>query len=172
MRWHLAQAAWSDVPSWLSTLGTWIAAIGTWMAAAGAIAAAIVYYFLLHGELKKRHEEAEDSRKLAAKRTSAWMEGDRLVAQNRGEEPIYNVIVFVGEIGDDFDASIDNLIRYRFSSIGPDDRRELPLRKSIERGTIPRDPDVAIEFTDCSGQHWRRESSGGLKEMQVRRPCG
>jgi len=75
----LSSIKWGDVP-------TWFAAIGT-------VATFIIYYFLLRGEIEKRENEKREREIYTQKRISAWIDVDTLIIQNKGYEPIYNLVV-------------------------------------------------------------------------------
>ncbi len=150
---------WGDVP-------TWFAAIGT-------VATFIIYYFLLRGEIGKREDEKKEREIFTQRRISAWIDGETLIIQNKGYEPIYYLVVYYGPMGINF-RSLDEPGKHTelvIGTLGPDQRIEEKIKRHrVEREIFPDIPEVEMEFTDCQGKHWVRESSGMLKEVKSRRP--
>jgi hypothetical protein len=154
----LRSLKWGDVP-------TWFAAIGT-------IATFVVYYFLLRGEIRKREEEKREAERHTQKRVAAWIDIDKLKVQNLGEEPVYDLVVYYGPMGTDFDHIEDpGWIELVIGTAGPGQKMEEDIDAEwLKSGHFPNVPEVGLEFTDCNGSHWRRESTGRLHPIAFRRP--
>ena len=150
---------WGDVP--------------TWIAAVGAILTVIVYYHLLRGEIRKREEEKELRSQYTQRRVAAWYDNNSVIVNNAGDEPVYNAVVYVGPMGINFDSQEDvgKFIETVLGTLGPGHQIQEPVSPRFTiSGQFPDIPEVAIEFTDCDGKHWRRESRGQLHKVAYRRP--
>lgn len=150
---------WGDVP--------------TWVGAVGAIGAFVVYYLLLKGELLQRQEEVELRRSYTPRRTAAWTDGpNSLVIQNGGDEPVFALVVYVGRMGTDFNdvEQMGSWYELVVGTMGPGTKFDETVSETYTAGEhFPDIPEVAIEFTDCNGTHWRREPGGKLHTIKTRR---
>jgi hypothetical protein len=148
---------WGDVP-------TWFAAIGT-------VGAFVVYYFLFRGEIAKRDDEKREQDIFTARRISAWIDEETLIIQNKGYEPIYYLVVYFGPMGVIFRPDSGEHVEMVIGTIGPNQKMDINISKyNLKRGIFPDIPEVELEFTDCKGRHWVRQSHGLLREIEYRRP--
>jgi len=150
---------WGDVP--------------TWIAACGAITAAIIYYLLLKSEIRKREEEKELRSQFTQRRVAAWYDDGNVIVKNSGDEPVYFVVVYVGPMDVNFDSQEDvgRFIETVIGTLGPGYQTQYTVPDHFtESEYFPNIPQVTIEFTDCDGKHWRRESSGQFHQTPYRRP--
>jgi hypothetical protein len=147
---------WGDVP-------TWFAAIGT-------VATFIIYYFLLRGEIAKREVEEKERDNFTVRRVSAWIDGETLNIQNKGHDPVYYLVVYFGPMGVKFRPDSGKHVEMVVGTLGPDQQQEVNISEYIlKTGIFPDIPKVELEFTDCKGRHWIRESNGLLREVDHRR---
>ena len=152
----LSSIKWGDVP-------TWFAAIGT-------VATFIIYYFLLRGEIAKREDEKKERDNYTERRISGWIDGETLIIQNKGYEPVYYLVVYFGPMGVTFKPDSGKHVEMVIGTLGPDQRVEENIsRYNLKTGIFPDIPKVELEFTDCKGRHWVRESNGLLREVKSRR---
>jgi hypothetical protein len=152
----LSSIKWGDVP-------TWFAAIGT-------VATFIIYYFLLRGEIAKREDEKKERDTYTERRISAWIDGENLIIQNKGYEPVYHLVVYFGPMGVTFKPDSGEHIEMVHGTLGPEQRIEENISNyNIKTGIFPDIPDVELEFTDCKGRHWVRKPNGLLHEVNYRR---
>ena len=148
---------WGDIPTWLAAIGT--------------ISTFIIYYFLLRVEISKRDEERELQKQYTQRRISAWVDNNIVFIKNGGIEPVYHAVVHVGPMGTKFEVDSGKHIEIVLGNIGPGQQIEEPVMERFLKGEIfPIIPEVAIEFTDCEGKYWRRESNGNLSQVKHRRP--
>jgi hypothetical protein len=153
----ISSIKWGDVP-------TWFAAIGT-------VATFIIYYFLLRGEIAKREDEKKERDTYTERRISAWIDVETIIIQNKGYEPVYHLVVYFGPMGVAFRPYSGKHIEMVIGTLGPDQRiEENTSRYDLKTGIFPDIPKVELEFTDCKGRHWVRESNGLLREVKSRRP--
>lgn len=156
---------WGDVPSWFSAIGT-----------VGALLAAL---WLLREDLRDRRANRRADRERTARRISGWCDMDtepaRLWVQNLAEEPVYDVVAYVGKRGTNLSALPEPENRYMepvFGVIPPGQKLDFEISDSalISEAPFPDIPSVAVEFTDPNGVHWRRLEDGSLREIAFRRP--
>lgn len=153
---------WGDVPTWIAAL-----------AATGAF---IIYYRLLRSDLQTQQEAREQDRLEVPRRVNAWIEGEELYVSNTGSEPVYDVVVYVGPAGTNFDSPeyLGRFLELVWGTAAPDTvRNEKVGRQYVATATLapfPSFPEVAIEFTDSSGTYWRRGPRGPVREIAHRRP--
>jgi len=156
---------WGDVASWVSAIGT-----------AGAL---LIALWLLFEDLKDKRSLRQADKERVARRVSGWCEvidnKATLWIQNLAEEPAYDVVGYVGKSGTDLEAlpEPDNMYMEPVFGIVPPGQKldfEIEDTQYYVSGIFPDIPEVAIEFTDANGLHWRRLSSGLLKSISSRRP--
>jgi hypothetical protein len=159
-------SVWGDIiPSWLSALGT-----------VGALFAAL---WLFREELHDRRANRRADRERTARRVAGWCDTTRepakLWVQNLANEPVYDVVAYVGKRGTDLSALPDEENRYMepvFGVVPPGQKLDFEISDAtlVSGAAFPDIPAVAVEFTDANGIHWRRREDGSLHEIRSRRP--
>lgn len=99
----------------------------------------------------------------------------KLWVQNLADEPVYDVVAYVGKRGTNLSALPEADNRYMepvFGVVPPDQKLDFDITDStlISGAPFPDIPAVAVEFTDAKGIHWRRREDGTLREISSRRP--
>lgn len=157
----------SDWASWLSAIGT-----------VGAFAVAL---WLLYIQLQDRKVTALEIIEKNARKISGWCDIEKnkavLWVQNLSDEPVYNLVAYVGKMGVDLEAlpEPENMyIEPVFGIVPPGTKLDFAIDKGmqsyIKSEHFPDIPEIAIEFTDANEQHWRRLQTGKIKKIEFRRP--
>ena len=126
-------------------------------------------------QIRKERQEGE------ARKVGAWCDNANnkyvLYAQNFGDEPIYDFVAYVGLNFPDFNIPPEPDNMYMdcvFGMLPPGKELDFLIDQAENLGGdedhFPNLPAVAWEFTDGSGRHWRRESSGKINQTSFRRP--
>lgn len=162
---QLSAEVWGDVASWISAIGT-----------AGAL---LIAMLLLRIESKERLAQRESMKRNVARKISGWCEVNNdhavLWIQNLSDEPVYYVVGYIGkqwtnleDLPDDDNEYIETV----YGTVPPGTKLDYRIEdvKYFKRGLFPDIPEVAIEFTDANGLHWRRLSNGKLIHLVCRRP--
>lgn len=131
---------------------------------------------LQHRDFEDRlNKEAEARRTHTPRRTCAWTDETNLIVQNSGDEPVFDLVAYVGPMGTDFNdpEHAGQFLELVIGTVGPGAQIKEDLKVFLEEAPCVRFsnlPEVAVEFTDCNGSRWRRESRGPLKSIKSRRP--
>lgn len=157
---------WGDVPSWLSAIGT----VGSLLAA----------FWLLREDLKDRRAQRKSAVECDARKISCWCEvvSEKhaiLWVQNLSDEPVYNLVGYVGNSNADFNSFPDPENKYMdvvFGLVAPQQKLNYKIddKRYFSGLQFPDLPQVAIEFTDAQEVHWRRDENGVVKIISHRRP--
>jgi len=150
-----------------------------WLSAIGTVGALLVALILLSYEVYDRHRNRQADRERVARKISAWCDTVKtplaLWIQNLADEPIYDAVAYIGRMGTNLERLPDPDTVYQevvFGIIPPGQRIDSNdvERDLVTGGPFPDLPEVAVEFTDSSGLHWRRLANGTLKNVSTRRP--
>ncbi len=153
--------------------------LATWVSSIVVVGTLVVALYQIRTERVRRHEDEQRafqmSRRKQAERISAWPAQSpddthtQLTLLNRSDEPVYEVVIMLVMIqgagprrGEDV---VDSSYRETLSTLPPGRwRAELRAGKARWAG-MSRRPGVEIAFTDRSGVHWIRRSTGALEEI-------
>ena len=157
-------APYGDLPSWFSAIGT-----------VGAFAIAL---YLLWTQIKDRRRYLLNEIESSCRSVSAWYDlaSKELIiwVQNLGKEPVFDLVVYIGNADVDFNAPCEKDNFYTeivFGIIPPGGKLDCRVEKSAVSGALfPDLPSIELEFTDTNQLHWRRLSNGKLQQVQFRRP--
>ena len=163
----MVNSIWGDIPSWLSAIGT----VGSLVAA----------FWLLKEDLKDRRAIRKSQAENVARKISSWcdvLSDERAIlwVQNLSDEPVYNLVSYVGGAHSDLDALPDHENKYMevvFGLVPPQQKIDFQIddrRMEFNRSPFPNLPQVAVEFTDAQEVHWRRDQNGKIIKINHRRP--
>ena len=175
----------SSVRNWFGTMqdrglyGDQFGALNTLFS--GLACGGIIFtLYLTYRQLQLQHRDFEDRlnketefrRTYTPRRTCAWTDETFLIVQNSGDEPVFELVAYVGPMGTDLNdpEQAGRFLELVIGTVGPGAQIKEDLKDAPSCGHFPDIPEVAIEFTDCDETHWRRESQGSLKSVKSRRP--
>lgn len=152
--------------------------IAEWLSAIGTIGAFAVSLWLLWEQIKESKKRRLVEQSNTAKHVSAWCDltddSATLWVQNLSKEPVYYLVAYIGKFGTNLELlpEPDNMyMEPVFGTVPPEAKLDFVVDKEFVTGErFPDIPEVAIEFTDTEGVHWRRNSNGKLKQIEYRRP--
>ncbi len=156
---------WGDVPTWVSAIGS--------------IATLLIALWLLYVDLKDRREAKGNLDSADARKVSAWYEpsktGITIFVQNMSEEPVYYLVVNVGNADSNLNTFPDPSNRHMdimFGTLGPLQKQDYKItdERYFSGSHFPDIANIAVEFTDCKGVHWRRFETGELRKIPHRKP--
>ena len=149
-----------------------------WLSAIGTVGAFCVSLWLLWVQIEESKKRRSDELANTAKHISGWCDltddSATLWVQNLSKEPVYYLVAYIGKFGTDLEllSEPDNIYMDAvFGTVPPEAKLDLLVDKCFVTGErFPDIPEVAIEFTDATGAHWRRTSDGKLNQIKGRRP--
>lgn len=160
---------------------TWINLIPDWLTALGTILALLFSAMVLLIQRNDRNEELKNQEYNQVRRVNAWCKNESnslgrsvLFVQNLNDDPVYHLVVRVGKFDVDFQQPSEEgnaYAEYVWGNLGPQMREDRVISSELVIGSqFPDIPSVEIEFTDCNGCHWKRDSMGKLEKIESRRP--
>jgi hypothetical protein len=156
---------WEQILAWISGIGT----LGT----------LLIAIRLLWDHHRDRKVLLAERKSAVARKISAWCDSAGevpvLYVQNLSDEPVYDLVAYVGRMDADLTTLPGPTNRYIepvFGIIPPNAKLDFKIadRDLIEGSHFPDLPAIALEFTDPNGVFWRRESDGLIHETRFRRP--
>ncbi|MCX7110648.1 MAG: hypothetical protein NTX45_11080 [Proteobacteria bacterium] len=152
--------------------------IAAWLSAVGTVGAFFVSLWLLWIQIRENRKQRSYERTMTARHVSAWydLQGGKSIlwVQNISKEPVYYLVSYIGKAGTNFELPQEPENKYMeivFGTVPPGAKFDQIVDTNFVTGEhFPDIPEVAVEFTDSAGIHWRRYANGEIKEILYRHP--